>query len=79
MLVEELLKVIWKRFQKTTHGLLQKRSESILKNWLYLEVDSEDAQEFEETLALAKELENEFGKTVSEEGLSKNQIEEIGK
>lgn len=44
-----------------------------------VEITSEDLKEFEETLALAKELENEFGKWESEETLSEDQISDLGK
>jgi len=44
-----------------------------------VEITSEDLKEFEETLALAKELENEFGNSESEETLSEDQISDLGK
>jgi Ca-activated chloride channel family protein len=44
-----------------------------------VEITSEDLKEFEESLALAKELENEFGNSESEETLSEDQISDLGK
>jgi Ca-activated chloride channel family protein len=42
-----------------------------------LDVTAEDAQEFEETLALAKELEGEFGKAEIEDTLSEDQLSDL--